>query len=91
MSTVNVENRSSYGELVRGVGVQFLDVFNQSLNSYSLAIDSMYAEPGNKYTSLAKKQTTDASKVHLVQKTGINYLQPTDEGAAFNSDSRLLG
>ena len=90
MATVQVENRSSYGELVRGVGVQFLDVFNQSLNSYSLAMDSMYAEPGNKMTALAKKLTTNSSQVHLVQKTGVNYLQTMEEGAAFNSDSRLL-
>lgn len=91
MATVNVESRSSYGELVRGVGVQFLDVFNQAKESYSLAMDSMYAQPGNKYTALAKQLKTNDSKVHLIQKTGINYLQPTDEGAAFNSDSRILG
>jgi hypothetical protein len=51
----------------------------------------MYAEPGNKLTALAKKRTTDAALVHLVQKTGVNYLQTMEEGAAFNSDSRLLG
>lgn len=91
MATVNLETRSSYGELVKGVGVQFLDVFNQSTNSYSLAMDDMVAEAGNSYTKLAKQITTSDAVVHYIQKTGVNYPSVTDEGAAFNSDSRILG
>lgn len=91
MATVNIETRSSYGELVKGVGVQFLDVFNQSQNSYSLAMDDMIAQEGNKMTALAKQVTTDQAVVHYIQKTGVSFLQVTPEGAAFNSDSRILG
>lgn len=86
-----MELRSSYGELVKGVGVQFLDVFNQSLNSYSLAMDDMVAQNGNKLSALAKQVTTDQATIHYVQKTGVNYLSTTPEGSAFNSDSRILG
>lgn len=90
MAAVNIETRSSYGELVKGVGVQFLDVFNQSLNSYSLAINEMYAQPGNKATSLAKQLTTDKATEHFLQKTGTSYPSVTAEGSAFASDSRLI-
>lgn len=91
MPVVSVENRSSYGELIKGVGVQFMDVYNQSLNSYSLAMDDMVAQPGNKLTALAKVQNTDQAVVHFLQKTGVNYPSVTAEGASFNTDSRLLG
>lgn len=91
MATVSLETRASYGELVKGVGVQFAEVYNQSLDSYSLAMNDMVAEPGNKFSALAKQVTTDASVIHNIQKTGVNYLAVTNEGAAFNSDSRLLG
>lgn len=91
MATVSVESRSSWGELIKGVGVQFLDVFNQSLESYSLAMDDMLAQQGNTRTSLAKQMTTDKAIEHFIQKTGTNFLLTTTEGASFNSDSRLLG
>src|SRR5258708_5141549 len=90
-ATVSVEVRSSYGELVKGVGVQFLDVLNQSLTSYTMAMDDMVATPGNKASALAKQVTTDQAVVHFLQKTGTNYLQLTAENAPFASDSRLLG
>lgn len=76
--------------MIKGVGVQFLDVFNQALLNYSLAIDEMLAQPGNKYTSLAKSVTTDQGQVHFQNKTGTNYPVVTVEGAAFAQDSRLL-
>jgi hypothetical protein len=88
--SVSVENRSSYGELVKGVGVQFMDVFNQSMLSYSSAMNDMVAVNGNKLTAVAKQMKTDKAVEHFVQKTGVNYLQTTTEGAAFNSDSRIL-
>ena len=91
MATVSLETRSSYGELVRGVGVQFVEAFNQSQNSYSLAMDDMLGSPGNKRTALAKQVSTNASKAHFIQKTGLNYLSLTEEGDAFAADSRLLG
>lgn len=91
MPAVNLEVRSTYGELVKGVGVQFLDVFNQSLSSYSLALDDMVSQSGNKLTALAKQLTTQKSVEHFVQKTGSNYLSTTAEGVAFNSDTRILG
>ena len=91
MATVNVESRSSYGELVKGVGVQFMDVYNQSMNSYSLAVDNLVGEEGNKMTRLAKVETTDQALVHFLQKTGTTYPVITPEGDAFASDSRLLG
>lgn len=90
MATVSLETRSSYGELVKGVGVQFLDVFNQSNLSYSMAIDDVVATVGNKMTMLAKQAKTDAATVHYEGKSGIDYLGITEEGEAFNSDSRLL-
>lgn len=89
--TVSVESRSTYGELVKGIGVQFLDVFNQSMDSYSMAMDEMLSIAGNKYTALAKQLTTDKAVEHFVQKTGTNYLSVTAEGDAFNSDSRIIG
>lgn len=80
------------GELIKGVGVQFLDVFNQSLESYSLAMDDMVADKGGKQRgALAKQMTTDKATEHFIQKTGSAYLETTAEGVAFNSDSRLLG
>ena len=91
MATVNVETRSSMGELIKGVGVQFLDVFNQSLESYTLAMDDMIADKGSKRAALAKQLTTDKGTEHFIQKTGTAYLETTPEGSAFNSDSRLLG
>jgi hypothetical protein len=91
MASVNIESKSSYGELVKGVGVQFMDVFNQSMDSYSLAMNDMVAQQGNKLSSLAKQLNTDKSTEHFIQKTGVNYLGITAENASFNSDSRLLG
>jgi len=91
MPSVSIETRSTYGELVKGIGVQFLDVYNQSLNSYSLAMDDAVAQPGNKLSSLAKQLTTEKAVEHFIQKTGVNYPSVTAEGAAFNQDSRILG
>ena len=89
--SVSIETRASWGELIKGVGVQFAEVFNQGLNSYSMAVDDALATPGNKLSALAKQLPTDKAVEHYIQKTGLNYLSVTPEGKAFNSDSRILG
>lgn len=89
--SVSIETRATWGELIKGVGVQFAEVFNQSLGSYSMAVDDAIATPGNKASLLAKQIPTDKAVEHYVQKTGLNYLAVTPEGSAFNADSRILG
>jgi hypothetical protein len=89
--SVSLETSASWGELERGVGVRFLEVFNQSQNSYSNVIDNLMSQEGNKMTSLCKKITTNDQVVHFVQKTGLAYPSVFGEGAAIPSDSRILG
>ena len=86
-----IENRSTYGELVKGVSAKFGEVFNQSMESYSLAINDAVAVLGNKLTKLFKEKTSDKSKERTVTKSGVGYLQATEEGVAFNQDSRQAG
>lgn len=88
---VSIENSSTYGELERGVGVRFLEVFNQASNSYSNVIDNLMSQEGNKMTSLCKKISTNDQVVHFLQKTGLAYPTVFAEGAAIPSDSRILG
>jgi len=88
MATVNLETRAQYGELIKGVGVQFMDVHNQSKDSYSLSLDDAVGQAGNKKSALFKQVPTSAAKVHFTGKSGTNYLQDTAEGADFASDSR---
>lgn len=91
MATASVETTSTWGELIKHVGVQFAEVYNQSLESYSLAMDDMVAQQGNKLTSVAKNTPADGKVVHFIQKTGVGYPVVTDENSAFHKDSRILG
>ncbi len=88
---VSIENSSTFGELERGVGVRFLEVFNQSVNTYSSVIDNLMSQEGNKMTLLAKKITTKDQVVHFLQKTGMAYPSVFSEGQSIPSDSRLIG
>lgn len=89
--SVSIESRATWGELIKGVGVQFSEVFDQSVNSYSMAVVDAVATAGNKASSLAKQLTTDKAVEYYIQKTGVAYPEITAEGTAFNADSRLLG
>ena len=91
MATVSIESSGQYGELIRGVGVQFMDVYNQSLLSYSNAVNEAMAVPGNKATLLFQTTKTTSKVIHFLQKTGVGYLQTFNEGEAIPQDSRLLG
>lgn len=88
---VAIETRSTWGDLVKGVSAKFAQVFNESKNSYSLALDDMVGTAGNKQTALFKQTTTDQARERTVLKTGINYLVNTAEGADFFQDSRTPG
>lgn len=91
MSVVSIENSSSYGELIRGVGVQFQDVYNQRKMTYSKAIDNLMAEEGNKATRLCRKEKTNAKIVHYLQRTGTAYPSVFGEGSSIPVDTRLMG
>lgn len=86
-----IESRSHWGDLVKGMSARFAQVFNQSAESYSLAINDAVATPGNKMSSLFMSKTTDMSRERTVAKAGIGYLQNTPEGQPFAQDSRLPG
>ncbi len=88
---VSVESTAQYGELIKGVGVKFMEVYNQSLSSYSNAVDEIMGVPGNKATLLFKSVQTSDKVVHFLQKTGVGYLQLFGEGEAIPQDSRILG
>lgn len=90
-SPVSVESTAQYGELIKGVGVKFMEVYNQSLMSYSNATDEIMGVPGNKATLLFKTTNTGDKVVHFLQKTGVGYLQHFAEGEAIPQDSRILG
>ena len=79
---VSLENSSTYGELERGVGVQFLEVFNQSANTYSSALNDAVAQPGNKLTALAKQKTT--------KDKGTVIAENNSESEAFRVAGRML-
>ena len=85
-----IENRSTYGDLVKGMSAKFYEVFNQAKDSYSLAIDEAVAQQGNNMTALFKKRPTGQARERTVVKTGANYLVHTPEGSDFSSDSRLI-
>ncbi len=92
MAVVSIENSSSYGELERGVGVRFLELFDQTKLSYSSIVDNKMTSEGNKMMSgFCKKIDTKDQVVHFLQKTGFAYPSVFAEGAAIPQDSRLLG
>jgi len=86
-----IESRATWGDLVKGVSAKFAQVFNQSKDSYSLALKDVVATPGNKQTTLFKGMSSTASKERIVNKSGVGYLSITPEGQAYNKDSRLPG
>ena len=86
-----IEQRSTWGDLVKGVSAKFAKVYNQSLESYSLALNDAVATAGNKQTSVFKQMTSDKSKEKTVTKSGVGYMTLTPEGQAYASDSRQPG
>jgi len=84
-----IESRATWGDLVKGLSAEFAEVFNQSMESYSLALNDAVATPGNKATSLFKMRTSDKAEEKTVVKTGTGYLQYTSDGDDYYQDSRM--
>lgn len=86
-----IENRASWGDLIKGMSAKFAEVFNQSQESYSLALNDAVATVGNKQTSLFKQKGTTNARERTVSKSGVGYLTNTPENEAFYQDSRMPG
>src|SRR5512143_2196496 len=86
-----IESRSSYGDLIKGVGIQFMEVFNEEKEAYVSPLGEMLVNPKNKKTALIKEKTTDGAKVHFEGKTGTQLTTLTAEGADYATDTRYFG
>lgn len=86
-----IEMRGSYGDLIKGVGIDFMEVFNDVQDAYVDPMGEMVVNPRNKGTALIKEFTTTAAKVHFSGKTGVGLTKLTAEGADWAVDSRIFG
>lgn len=86
-----IESRSSYGDLVKGVGIDFMEVFNETKDAYVNPTGEMLVNPKNKATALIKDVPTDAAKVHFEGKSGTKLTTLTSEGADYATDVRYFG
>lgn len=66
-----IETRSRWGELVKGVGIQILEVIDQNLELY---------EPG--ISNLLKLESGDTAQKHFTGKVAENRIKRKDEGEA---------
>jgi hypothetical protein len=85
------ETRSGLGELIKGVGVQFQAVFNETNEAYVSPMAEMLVTAGVKSSSIFKEMATDASIVHFTGKTGVGLTSLTGEGDDFAVDQRYFG
>ena len=86
-----LETRSSLGELIEGVGVQFQKVFNETDDAYISPLGEMLVSAGVKSSSIFKVDTVTGSIVHYTGKTGVALTQLTGEGADMFIDQRYFG
>ncbi len=86
-----VETRSTRGELIKGVGIQFMDAFADIENAYVEPFGEMLVQKGQKGTALAKIESTDAAIVHFTGISGNKLTVPTAEGSDYAEDRRYYG
>lgn len=86
-----LETRSSLGELIEGVGVEFQKVFNETDEAYISPMGEMLVTAGVKTSSIFKEDTVEGAVVHYTGKTGVNLTQLTGEGADMFIDQRYFG
>lgn len=86
-----IETRASYGDLVKGVGIDFMEVFNEEKEAYVSPLGEMLVNPKNAKTALIKEKTTDAAKIHFEGKSGTKLTTLTAEGADYAVDVRYFG
>lgn len=85
------ELRSNLGELVRGVGVRFANVYNEATDAYVSPLGEMLATAGVKSSSVFKVENVKDAIVHFTGKTSVGLTTVTGEDAAFNVDKRYFG
>lgn len=86
-----VETRSIRGELIKGVGIQFMDVFNDVDKEYVEPFGEMLVQKGQKGSALAKVKDTDAAIVHFTGASGTKQTVATAEGDNFAEDRIYYG
>lgn len=86
-----VETRSTRGELIKGVGIQFMDVFADIENSYVEPFGEMLVQKGRSGSSLAKVISTDAAMIHFTGVSGNKLTVATAEGSDYAEDRRYYG
>jgi hypothetical protein len=91
MSTV-IETRATFGDsFQKNLTAKMFDLQNEADMAYSLAIDSALGVEENNYTRLFKDYKSSNAREFLQSKTGIGFLQVTQEGEDYKSDSRVSG
>jgi len=84
-----IETRATLGDrFIKGLAADLYDVMNQADQAYSLAMDSALGVEANQKTALWKDEKSTSARETIAGKTGIGYLQLTDEGEDYKSDSR---
>jgi len=86
-----VDSRSTRGELIKGVGIEFMDVYAEIKDAYVEPFGEMLVQKGNKGTAIAKVVSTDAAQVHFSGVSGTKLTVATAEGDNYAEDRRFYG
>jgi len=84
-----IETRGQLGpSFVKGLAAKLFDIQNQADMAYSLGINDAKGVEANNMTDLFKQEKSDQARETIAGKTGVGYLELTNEGEDYKSDSR---